>query len=91
MRDKIIQITLYMTKELLIHILKSVSLYDLSGYIFEYGSDDNEHWCNAMDNGRVADAILWDGNIFKMLDNNGDFHPLNPMVSAFEAMKTFKS
>lgn len=78
-----------MTKEKLIHVFKSVSLFDLSDCEFETNNDEEVCWVNAVKNGSVIDAIEWDGNIFRMMDNGGDFHPLNPMVSAFSAMEEY--
>lgn len=76
-----------MTKELLIKIFKSVSLIDLSEAEFEYNiEDDGLHWCNAMYGGVVRDGISWDGNIFRMMNNDESFEPLNPQIDAFKIM-----
>ena len=71
-----------MTKENLLKVFKGVSLFDLSECEFEYGDDDL--WINAILNGRVIDAISWDGNIFWMMNNDGSFAPLNPMIEGFK-------
>ena len=70
-----------MDEQKLIEIFKRVSLWDLSECKFEYEKEDTgNHWCNAELNGRVIDSIIWDGNIFSMMNNNGTFSPLNPML-----------
>ena len=80
-----------MTEKMLIHIFKKVSLYDLSECEFESSNDEDECWVNAVKNGTVIDAIYYDGNLFKMMDNGGGFALLNPMCDAFKAMEEYAS
>lgn len=82
-----------MDKERLIAVFKEVSLFDLSDCEFEYGTEDDvkECWANALANGRVIDSISWDGNIFRMMDNDGTFKPLNPMIDGFGAAGLLQS
>lgn len=73
----------------LLRILRKVSLFDLSDCEFEYSDiGDTEFWINALSNGNgtVVDSIKWDGNIFWMMNNGGDFSPLNPMSQAFAVL-----
>lgn len=85
------------TNEELLQVFKKVSLLDLSGCEFEFGDGHDEDsngwktiedgiWINAIIGGRVIDAIKWDGNIFWMMNNGGDFSPLNPMSEAFSVL-----
>lgn len=74
-----------MTNEILLKVFKKVSLLDLSDCEFEYGGSDEDMFINALNGGRVVDAISWDGNIFKMMNNDGSMSPLNPMVDGYEA------
>lgn len=77
-----------MTEQKLIGILKKVSLFDLSDCVFEFifDNEDGEMCVNANENGRVVDAIIYDGNIFHMMNNDGGFYPLNPMIDAFKLL-----
>jgi len=82
-----------MTKELLIYIFKKVSLMDLSECTFDYNEEPDGYyikcWCNAELNGRVVDAIQYDRNIFYMMNNDGTFNPLNPMIDAYKAIELY--
>lgn len=78
-----------MTKELMIHVFKKVSLLDLSDAFIEYGFLDHQQYCQALFNHVVKDGMTWDGNVFRMMNNDGSFDLLNPMSSAFEAMESY--
>lgn len=80
-----------MNQEILIEIFKKVSLFDLSEAQFETFNDLNGHWTiNATNGDRVYDAIKYDGNLFWMMNNNGSFSLLNPMIDAFEILIPYK-
>lgn len=81
-----------MNKEKLVHVFKKVSLIDLSECSFEYDIDaEKKHWCNAWRNGAVVDAIIFDGNLFYMMNNNATFDRLNPMWAAYKALADLPS
>lgn len=80
-----------LTKEVLIKVIKGVSLFDLSECTFEYDQDETEQWINALQAGRVIDSIVWDRNIFKMMNNDGSFAPLNPMLKGYELANVLPS
>lgn len=76
-----------MNQEILIEIFKKVSLFDLSEAQFETFNDLEDHWTiNATNGDRVYDAMKYDGNLFWMMNNNGTFDLLNPMIDAFEIL-----
>lgn len=74
-----------MNHDILIHILKKVSLIDLSECEFEKGYDETLIYINALKGSVVIDAISYDGNLFRMMNNDESFEPLNPMISAYVA------
>jgi len=75
-----------MTKEDFIDIFKQVSLIGLSDCQFIFGKEEDEVWCNAEKEGKVIDSISYDYNLFKMMDNDGRFHPLNPQSEAIKIL-----
>lgn len=78
-----------MTYEALLHVFKQVSLIDLSDCKFEYGDDGNKKFINAGE--PVVDSIMYDGNIFWMMNNDCSFSPLNPMKKAFQALAQYST
>ncbi len=76
-----------MTEELLIKIFKKVSLQDLSGAEFSYARHgDIWHRSEAYKKDKIVDAIKYEGNNFYMLNNDGSYSLLNPMIDAFKIM-----
>jgi hypothetical protein len=75
----------------LLRVFKSVSLLDLSDCRFENGYEQQDIYINAYAGGRVVDGISFDGNVFKMMNNDGSMSLLNPQFSAYEALAARKA
>ncbi len=80
----------------IVEILKELSLYNLSGCIFEYGYDgegsDNDFWGNAYNNDgyqKLIDSITFDGNIFKAMNNDESYSSINPQHETLELLNKY--
>lgn len=81
----------------IVEMIKELSLLDLSGLDFKFGHDhsDNTFWVNAesngtvMGNGRVIDCLFYDGNVFRMMDNDGAMNILSHQQEGFELLNKY--
>lgn len=76
----------------IVQLLKKISLCDLSNCKFEYGFDDNEYWVNAYVNdsySKLCDSLIFDGNIFNVLNNDEGYSLLNPQHEALDVLSKY--
>lgn len=55
-------------------ILNQASVYDLTDCIFEINEDDENVYIDAYKNGRLIDALHYDGNVF-IMNRDDKYHP----------------